>query len=541
MKRFLLGFVLLGFVATLSAQTISYTTLGSNYSQNFDALPNSGTFSFSSNGPLEILNANGFGGNVSGWYVQRYSGSSSNILWNYDDGGSNTGAAYSYGTALASDRALGSLASGARSHRYGALITNNTGSTINKFTLTFYTEQWRRGGNLGGNTNAFEYKINATGIDDASGFLAVTSLDMVTPNTGASGGANDGNLPANRTLVTYTVGALNWPDGQVLAIRWSDQNETGNDDGLALDDLVFSADVQVITNYYSKSTGNLTAVATWGTNTDGTGTSPSNFTDDAQLFNVVNRTTVTLDANWTVSGAGSKVIVGDGLSATTLVLPVGAALTGTVDVTNLGTLQIVNTSLPTFGTLSLGSTVDFAQTTSPYVVATGTTYHHLKLTGNTKTFASGTVSVNGNLTIDGVTDFNGAASPFTSLNIAGNFSLQGGSTFEADGTGDSKRITVTCTGSGTQTFSGGDFYLFRLQTPAAGTLNIILSSANLTLGNANGGGLLLLQNTHTLSLNSNTLTLHESGLFYGTNVGTLSGTTTSNLVIDKTLNTGLKI
>ena len=38
---------------------------------------------------------------------------------------------------------------------------------------------------------------------------------------------------------------------------------------------VLAAEAQ--TNYYSKSTGNLELPSTWGTNTDGTGTAPGDF------------------------------------------------------------------------------------------------------------------------------------------------------------------------------------------------------------------------------------------------------------------------
>ena len=292
------------------------------------------------------------------------------------------------------------------------------------------------------------------------------------------------------------------------------------------------------TNFYSKSAGNLTDVTTWGTNTDGSGTQPVNFTTDGQIFNVVNRVSATLDANWTVSGTASKVIVGDGLGGTTLILPGSAALIGTIDVSNLSTLQIINTTLPTFGTMQVGSTVEYAQTSTPYVVPTGTTYHHLTISsggaGNIKTFASGTVYVNGNLIVDGVTGFNGSATPFSTVNLAGNFTLQNSATFEPILSGEGNRMSLICSGTVTQTLSGGDFYIFRIQTPASGTVTIALSGANLTLGNPSGGGFDLRLASHTLSIGSNTLTLNRSGIFYGTNLGTLSGIGSSNLIIDKT-------
>ena len=42
--------------------------------------------------------------------------------------------------------------------------------------------------------------------------------------------------------------------------------------------------------FYSKSTGDLNNLATWGDNTDGSGTSPVNFTTAGQTFFVHNQT-----------------------------------------------------------------------------------------------------------------------------------------------------------------------------------------------------------------------------------------------------------
>jgi hypothetical protein len=65
------------------------------------------------------------------------------------------------------------------------------------------------------------------------------------------------------------------------------------------------------TNYYFKGTGALNDVSNWGLNTDGTGANPPNFTSDFQTFNVRNTSAITNNSPWTVSGANSKIIVGD--------------------------------------------------------------------------------------------------------------------------------------------------------------------------------------------------------------------------------------
>jgi hypothetical protein len=53
--------------------------------------------------------------------------------------------------------------------------------------------------------------------------------------------ALDGNGGLNRSVVAYTVGGLNWLPGQTLTLRWTGEDLSDQDDGLAIDDLFFSA------------------------------------------------------------------------------------------------------------------------------------------------------------------------------------------------------------------------------------------------------------------------------------------------------------
>ncbi len=108
------------------------------------------------------------------------------------------------------------------------------------------------------------------------------------------------------------------------------------------------------TNYYSKSTGNLNLVATWGTATDGTGPNPPNFTANNQIFNIRNNAAPTIGADWNVSGTGSKVIVGDGTNACVFTLGGALTFTATTDIQNNGTLLVSSTAgTPYSGTLSV--------------------------------------------------------------------------------------------------------------------------------------------------------------------------------------------
>jgi hypothetical protein len=62
--------------------------------------------------------------------------------------------------------------------------------------------------------------------------------------------------------------------------------------------------------YFPKPTGDLHRLRTWGSNLDGSGTAPTSFAHDYQLFVLTNRPRFVADARWRVSGRGSRVLVG---------------------------------------------------------------------------------------------------------------------------------------------------------------------------------------------------------------------------------------
>ncbi|MFZ4671956.1 MAG: beta strand repeat-containing protein, partial [Flavobacterium sp.] len=102
-----------------------------------------------------------------------------------------------------------------------------------------------------------------------------------------------------------------------------------------------SSPVQALaTTYYYKGTGLLTDVANWGLNTNGTGTSPTNFVDASQVFEIRNTTAVSLDGTWTVGADpanGTKVRLGNTDQAPIILTlnsgaSIGPAGTGNLDV-----------------------------------------------------------------------------------------------------------------------------------------------------------------------------------------------------------------
>jgi endonuclease G, mitochondrial len=234
-------FILSLFNITLG-QTISYGTAGSTYTQDFNTLPNTGTFTYSGGGPFDLnstpVNASG----LTGWYGCKYSGTASNMLFTVGTGSATAGSVYSFGSTSSVDRGLGCLASGGNIEEIGALFTNNTGITLNKITITFTGEQWRLGSGAIDKLT-FQYKIGASTINDA-GYVSNSNLDFTAPNTAAGDSATNGNSSGDRSSVTYTITGLTWNNGEILGIRWQDANDAGNDDGLAIDDFTFSSSPQ---------------------------------------------------------------------------------------------------------------------------------------------------------------------------------------------------------------------------------------------------------------------------------------------------------
>lgn len=207
---------------------VSLTTLGATYTQNFDTLPSSGSATWTNNAT------------IAGWYHAR-TGTGTTLVAN--DGASNSGNLYSYGTVAATDRALGSLGSAnaaAGSMFWGVRLQNNTGSTITSLNVALTGEQWRNSA-AAAQTIAFSYLVGSPAVTGSlaefqTPGVAVSNLDFTGPITGGTAAALNGNLPANRVALTFNITGLNIPNGTEVMLRWSDPDQTGSDHGLAIDD-----------------------------------------------------------------------------------------------------------------------------------------------------------------------------------------------------------------------------------------------------------------------------------------------------------------
>ncbi|MBX3435490.1 MAG: hypothetical protein KF847_19410 [Pirellulales bacterium] len=217
--------------------TLSYSTVLSTYSQDFNSLASTGTPTWTNNSTL------------SGWYLFNSAGATP-PTYATGTGSGTAGSFYSFGTS-GNDRALGGLGSGGTyfgSPATGAVagyiavgLTNDTSATLFSFTVGFDGEQWRNGGNATAQPMVLQYGIGSTFAGVTTWTTPGGTFDWTSPVATATAAAVDGNaagLVANRG---GTINDIKWKVGETLWIRWIELNDAGNDHGLAIDNFSFSA------------------------------------------------------------------------------------------------------------------------------------------------------------------------------------------------------------------------------------------------------------------------------------------------------------
>ena len=252
MKKVLFSLSVLSLAVAANAQVL--LSGGLTYSQNFDTLASSPVAS----NPVWSDNTT-----LPGWYASRaYTAGTTSAYGPYaytsyriDAGTSTSGLLYSYGVAgvnPVTDRALGSLSSGTpKTNVFGVRIANDTASAVDTVTISYTGEQWRNGGNTAVHTLAFAYQVSGSPFTspiavDNAGWTAFSALNFLTPTTGATAAALDGNLAANRTAFTGVVlTGVTINPGEEIFLRWLDLDDSGSDHGFAVDDFSVSASVVV--------------------------------------------------------------------------------------------------------------------------------------------------------------------------------------------------------------------------------------------------------------------------------------------------------
>ncbi len=346
--------MLLGMVHQIDAQ-IPYASSGSTYNQNFDNLyttvPADNLVQAASLLPL-------------GWsFVE--GGANANTTFRNDNGSSGTGDTYLDGATASNERAFGSYASGSLNSQFGAVFINNTGSTLTQFTLSYTGEQWKDGGSGSAvlNTLAFAYAINASSLIVGT-YVNVTALDFTARvNNTTSDVTLNGNLAANQRAISFTVTGISWAPGQTLFIRWTDPNDAGNDDNLAVDGLSFTAISSCTSPTASVLSGDASICNGSSTNlqvaiTGGTSPFTVIYSDGTSNFTVNNYTT---GSNIPVSPSSTKSYSLVSVTAAGGCVGSGNGGTPTVTVTNTVTPSISIGSNPS-NTICAGTNVTFTAT-----------------------------------------------------------------------------------------------------------------------------------------------------------------------------------
>lgn len=235
MKSFA-AFVATSLLASAGAMaSVSYTG-GSTVDQNFNGLPSSATLSATTGAQITLAGI--------GWEVAKIAGTGTTATPYFVDAGTtNSGGVYSYGlTTTAADRALGALASGSNTVAFGVEIVNNSGAALSAFTISFLREEYRTATSTQ-NILAFAYGLSGGGATSAnylsatSGLIATTAGDI----TGTAPVTTNGAAYTNLGTGTVTITGINVPVGGSIFLRWQDNNDLGNDAGLAINNFTFSA------------------------------------------------------------------------------------------------------------------------------------------------------------------------------------------------------------------------------------------------------------------------------------------------------------
>ncbi len=156
----------------------------------------------------------------------------------------NAGGYYSYNCG--SDSKIGSRASsGAKPLYYGVVLQNNTGTTIKSINVSYTGYQMSLAQNGATNIIAFEYITGATApLINAAGATGVSALNFTQlQNSGVSGGNQLNWYPCTQRTAISSCVPVTIANGNYILLRWKDDDDTGNDHHMAVDDINVSFDL----------------------------------------------------------------------------------------------------------------------------------------------------------------------------------------------------------------------------------------------------------------------------------------------------------
>ncbi len=460
----IIGFVL-SWAAGPAAAAPTYSYTGGTYTQNFNSLPDPGSASVNTNNPVTINgvtytlpaantpfsltdttlgSGNAIGPGMDGWWSVGVAGNKLGA----QDGDQTTGGLISFGALNSSgtNRAIGLMGTSTTGiTEIGMDLVNNSGATLNSLSIGYTGELWRQTTTV--KTLNFGYFVDTAGtanlLNAVTGATADSKL-AVAFSTGSTNNSTTG--PLNTSSLSDTISlATPWAPGTSLWLTWQISSAGSGGQGLAMDNLSFSA-----TNSNAPSTDTWNATSgTWNTtspNWTGGNPNPNLYKDgDSAIFgSVASSGTVTVatggvnplsiaisnSANtYTFSGgpigggdslglskSSNGVVIlassntytgGTSITGGTLVAAAGdsslGATSGSISISNGATLQAMTTGIISGRTVAIG--------------AGGATFN----TGGLSSSTSGAVAVNGpftvsgggNLTITGAITSSSTAAPLT--------------------------------------------------------------------------------------------------------------------------------
>jgi trimeric autotransporter adhesin len=376
-------------------------------------------------------------------------------------------------------------------------------------------------------------------ISSGTPFTAFTYVSGSGPSTSQSSIITGSNLNGPITIDTDTLtnfevsldnfataaatGILTVPSGTAISVRLKTGLSVGSySDTVSIQSvsdsytLPLSCSGTVTPLYVYSGIGLLSDTANWSP-------APPNFTAANATYSIPS--SATTDFNWAL-GSGSKIIVGDGISAANLTIDPSFFISGgSINVSAGATLTVAHLTSPTLGTLNATSTVEYTAATA--AVPSSKTFGNLKVTGvgSIATQASGVTTVAGNFTLSNGSIYRiSNASSGSILSTGGDFNVSGAggiTTTSILAAATSAALTLTGTGKNIDnTASANDFVKLNVNINGTYSLandfkyNTTLASARLFTIGASG----------SLNLNGKKLSLDNNGAVSIT----LGGTFTAN-------------
>ncbi len=227
---------------------------------------------------------------------------------------------------------------------------------------------------------------------------------------------------------------------------------------------------------------------------------------------ITNNASVSLGSNWTISGTGTRVVVGNGsTTAVTFNINSGGAISGVpIEAARNSTINVASTTIPQFTTLDKTSTVNF--NVAGTVAIPNATYGNLNLSAAANyTFPMNTTLVQGSMTVSNGSTTSGTSTNLSTLNIGGNLTFNNTAGNPLPGT-QANQYALVFSGGTTHNLSfvtPVDISLFSLSTNPGDVVNIVNSGTHTyTFGSNQGGGLSI---NGTLDIGANNLVVTGRG------------------------------